>query len=130
MQAGSSIERDPPASSRDGSDCPRWLPQSAAWLALADAELSRLEGASDPDAWAASVDAWQGLGRPYAVAYARWREAEALLAARGDRKLATALLREVVEAARRIGRRTTRTRGRVPGASRPDFARARGAGHA
>jgi DNA-binding CsgD family transcriptional regulator len=82
---------------------PALAPQSAAWLAGADAELGRLEGASDPDAWAASVSAWQGLGRPYAAGYARWRQAEALLAARGDRKLAAALLREVVGTARTLG---------------------------
>jgi ATP/maltotriose-dependent transcriptional regulator MalT len=82
---------------------PALAPQSAAWLAGAEAELGRLEGASDPDAWAASVSAWQGLGRPYAAGYARWRQAEALLAARGDRKLAAALLREVVGTARTLG---------------------------
>ncbi len=82
---------------------PALAPQSATWLASANAELGRLEGASDPDAWAASVRAWQDLGRPVAVAYAQWRQAEALLSTRGDRKLATALLREVVEAARTMG---------------------------
>jgi DNA-binding CsgD family transcriptional regulator len=54
------------------------------------AELGRLEAAYTyarggdpvtlcPDLWAAAAKAWQRLGEPYPTAYARWREAEALL---------------------------------------------------
>jgi DNA-binding CsgD family transcriptional regulator/tetratricopeptide (TPR) repeat protein len=47
--------------------------------ALLDGERSRLEGRSDPDRWQEVAAAWLGLGRPYPAAYARWRQAEALL---------------------------------------------------
>jgi DNA-binding CsgD family transcriptional regulator len=56
-----------------------------ALLALLDAERGRVEGRNDPRAWAIALGRWEGLGRPFQVAYARFREAEAILAARGDR---------------------------------------------
>jgi DNA-binding CsgD family transcriptional regulator/tetratricopeptide (TPR) repeat protein len=52
-------------------------------LLLAKAELSRLEGASDPERWQTAATAWERLGRPFEVAYARFRQAEALLLAGG-----------------------------------------------
>jgi DNA-binding CsgD family transcriptional regulator len=52
--------------------------------------------------WAAAAAAWEGLGRPYPVAYARWREAEALLAAR-DRDGAAASASAAWAIARRLG---------------------------
>jgi DNA-binding CsgD family transcriptional regulator len=52
-------------------------------LLLAKAELSRLEGASDPERWQTAATAWEQLGRPFEVAYARFRQAEALLLAGG-----------------------------------------------
>ena len=57
------------------------MPASAgAEKALWDAELTRLIGAADPGVWQAAIDAWQQLGLGYRAAYARWRQAEALLA--------------------------------------------------
>jgi DNA-binding CsgD family transcriptional regulator/tetratricopeptide (TPR) repeat protein len=50
-------------------------------LLLAKAELSRLEGASDPERWQTAATAWERLGRPFEEAYARFRQAEALLLA-------------------------------------------------
>jgi DNA-binding CsgD family transcriptional regulator len=47
------------------------------------AELTRVAGNPDPEAWAAAAAAWDGLGRPHRTAYARWRQAEALLRAGG-----------------------------------------------
>ena len=47
----------------------------------ARAELSRVEGASDPRRWEAVVQAWEALAEPHAAAYARLRLAEALLLA-------------------------------------------------
>ncbi|MEX1170434.1 MAG: AAA family ATPase [Chloroflexota bacterium] len=82
---------------------PALAAQSAAWTSLTDAEWHRLEGAPDPDAWAACAVAWESLARPYPAAYARWREAETLLAARGDRKRATSALVSVVETATALG---------------------------
>lgn len=82
---------------------PVFEPLSEAWLLLCEAEATRLHRRPDPDAWVACVEAWERPGRPYAVAYARWREAEARLAARGDRGLATTALRAALDTARRLG---------------------------
>ena len=87
-----------------------WGPEFEAHLATCEAEWARVVGEPDPERWQSAVDAWEKAGQPYPAAYARWRLAEALLAARVDR--------ERVERAdeRRAGRR-----------ARPDPARARGA---
>jgi DNA-binding CsgD family transcriptional regulator len=82
-------------------DRPAFEQVSACWLGLCEAEAQRLRRVADPDAWASAAAGWQGLERPYAVAYARYREAEARLSARGDRAVASTALRE----ARRIGDR-------------------------
>jgi tetratricopeptide (TPR) repeat protein len=49
--------------------------QAAVWAG----ELSRLQGRSDPAHWHAAAAGWLALGQPYPAAYARWRQAEALL---------------------------------------------------
>src|SRR5207244_96306 len=74
-------------------------PISIAWVLLSEAEATRLERRPSPDAWVASADAWHQLHRPYAEAYARWREAEARLAARGDRRDAARALRDALQTA-------------------------------
>jgi DNA-binding CsgD family transcriptional regulator len=81
---------------------PALTDQSASWLLLCEAEASRLERRPDPTAWAASVAAWRGLDRPVHLAYARWREAEARLAAGGDRDGAAEALREAHGIAARL----------------------------
>ena len=78
---------------------------SGAWLQLCEAEGTRLHRHPDPDAWVACVRAWDRIDRPYVVAYARWREAEARLAARGDRGLAAEALRISRDIATRLGAR-------------------------
>ena len=89
-------------------------------LATARAYQRRLEGDDDAAVWRHVADAWASLEAPYDVALARWREAEALLAAgvgragrtQAQRPLSTAvklalglhaqpLLRELVELAGR-----------------------------
>jgi len=50
------------------------------YLALCEAEASRLDGASDPAAWAHAAEAWEARSQAYDAAYARYREGEALLA--------------------------------------------------
>jgi ATP/maltotriose-dependent transcriptional regulator MalT len=85
------------------SALPLLAPQATAWMALCDAEARRLRGHADPDAWESVADKWHRLGRPYLAAYAGWRHAEALLGARGDRKLAAEVLRRVVETTDRLG---------------------------
>ena len=47
-------------------------------LAMAEAEWTRLEGRSDPEAWQAAVEAFS-YGAVYQEACCRWRLAEALL---------------------------------------------------
>jgi DNA-binding CsgD family transcriptional regulator len=57
------------------------------------AELARLEGRRDPDAWAGVAQTWESIGRPYHAAYAWYRAAEASLAERGPRAVAERALR-------------------------------------
>jgi DNA-binding NarL/FixJ family response regulator len=90
------------------------------YLALCEAEATRLEGRSDPDAWTTAADLFQGLGQPYVSAYARYREGEAVLATRHDTARARSALREAHAVAIRLGAAPLRaaieevaTRGRV-----------------
>ncbi len=82
---------------------PVFASQSEAWLLLCEAEGTRLHRRADPDAWSASADAWARDGRPYLAAYARWREAEARLAVRGDRGLVAVALRAARDICVRLG---------------------------
>jgi DNA-binding NarL/FixJ family response regulator len=77
-------------------------PVERAWLALAAAELTRAQGRSDHDAWLAAASEWEALERPYWVAIARWRAAEALVDG-GDRDGAAQSARAALETARRLG---------------------------
>jgi DNA-binding CsgD family transcriptional regulator/tetratricopeptide (TPR) repeat protein len=52
---------------------------------LAKAERSRLEGRSDPQAWQRAAVCWERAELSYRAAYARFRQAEALLAAKRPR---------------------------------------------
>jgi DNA-binding CsgD family transcriptional regulator len=81
------------------------LPELAAWQATALAEHTRQQGPSDPAAWAAAVAAWERLGQPYRAAYAGFRQAEALLAAAGDRDTAAQVLGRAAEVTGRLGAR-------------------------
>jgi DNA-binding NarL/FixJ family response regulator len=60
-------------------------PNVAGNLLLAQAERSRLQGDSGPERWRATTAAWDRLDRPFEAAYARYRQAEALLAAHAPR---------------------------------------------
>jgi DNA-binding NarL/FixJ family response regulator len=59
-----------------------------AYRALAVAELVRADGAPDPAPWRVAADHFDALAEPYPAAYARLREAEALLTGGGDRRAA------------------------------------------
>ncbi|MFY1622983.1 helix-turn-helix transcriptional regulator [Micromonospora sp. WMMD723] len=110
------------------------------FLALCTAELSRLDGRGDPDAWARSVAEWDKRNHPYPAAYSRLRQAEALLARRSRSSTATSLLRQAHEMASSLGAvpltseiRTLAGRARVeltgraqPGAGRVPAARTGG----
>jgi DNA-binding CsgD family transcriptional regulator len=69
--------------------------------ALAEAELGRAEGRSEPDAWRAADAGAEG--GPQRTAYARFREAEAVLASRGDRARAIDALLTAHATAQRLG---------------------------
>jgi DNA-binding CsgD family transcriptional regulator len=68
-------------------------PRVTGHLLLAQAERSRLHLRSDPERWEATVAGWEGLEYPFHAAYARFRQAEALLATGRPRAEAEATLR-------------------------------------
>jgi len=78
-------------------------PESIAFEALCVAELSRAHGASVPDAWAAAGERFAALGLPFELAYARWRQAEALILGGGDRAAVADALRQAADIAASLG---------------------------
>jgi ATP/maltotriose-dependent transcriptional regulator MalT len=72
---------------------PEPTPSKVAAAQLADAELARLAGASDPDLWAAIEVAYERVPMPFPAAYARYRRAEALLVKDRTKTIPTDLLR-------------------------------------
>jgi DNA-binding CsgD family transcriptional regulator len=72
-------------------------------LLLARAEQSRLDGRSDPQRWRAAAAAWERIDWPFAAAYARFREAEALLAHGSSRPQAEQALRSAYQTAVALG---------------------------
>jgi hypothetical protein len=117
--------------------------EGCGWLARAEAEWRRADGANDPDAWLAVVEAF-GPAFVYEMARSRWRLAEALAEAgrRDEAKQEWRLAFEVAERLgavplraalanrphrrsrpRRLARRSRRTQDqprRRPGQARPD----------
>jgi DNA-binding CsgD family transcriptional regulator/tetratricopeptide (TPR) repeat protein len=75
---------------------------TAAYALLCEAELDRLERGGDPERWQCAAEAWDALGRPFPAAYARWRQAEALLGRRRAREGAEVLV-AAHAAAERLG---------------------------
>jgi len=75
----------------------------AASLALARAEASRAAGRQEPPLWADAAQEWEVVGRPFEIAYARWREGEALLGAERPRSNARDRLSEAWSIARLLG---------------------------
>jgi predicted ATPase/DNA-binding CsgD family transcriptional regulator len=72
-------------------------------LLLAQGERSRLEGASDPQRWHVAATAWELLQHPFEAAYARFRQAEALLAGGAAREQAEVALRPAHHTAVTLG---------------------------
>jgi DNA-binding NarL/FixJ family response regulator len=70
---------------------------------LAHAERSRLEGRSDPQRWQEAADTWERMERPFDAAYARFRQAEALLATGAPRLLSEQALRSAHRTAVALG---------------------------
>ena len=69
-------------------------PMVRAELLSADAEVSRLEGGSDPARWVAAIEARHELDQPWELAYTRYRHAEAILASGAPAVDAAVPLRE------------------------------------
>ena len=80
-----------------------WGPEFAAHLATCEAEWTRVVGEPDPERWQTAADAWDKAGQPYPAAYARWRQAEALLTRRGARAAATTAVRSAHRTAEQLG---------------------------
>ena len=78
-------------------------PLIEAVLATAEAEGSRLEGRPDPARWADAARRREALGQPWETAYARYRQAEAMLREQGRKQEALALLRDAHRIALRLG---------------------------
>jgi DNA-binding CsgD family transcriptional regulator len=83
------------------------FPVVNALAAGCEAEFTRLESRSDPERWSALADSWDALSRPYEVAYARWRQAEALLARKASRP-AAGVLRQAHQIAGQLDARPLR----------------------
>lgn len=85
------------AASQDGGAVER------AWLAAGLAEQARATAADDAAAlWEAAARHWDELERPYCAALARWRQAEALVAAE-QRAAAAAVATAALDVADRLG---------------------------
>ena len=66
------------------------------------AEAARLAEADDPERWAELAEGWTTLGRPFRVAVARWREAQAA-ERQGARRPAVEALREAYRISTELG---------------------------
>jgi hypothetical protein len=78
-------------------------PELAAVLIQCRAEETRLQGRADPDQWAVAAARWDALSMPYAATYARFREAEALLAGKAPHAQIVGVLRAAHAVAVRLG---------------------------
>ncbi len=77
-------------------------PAARGHLALVRAEHARLTRNGEVEAWAEAVDACREMDEPYPLAYALWRQAEALAVA-GSADAAAAAAGEAAELAGRMG---------------------------
>ena len=82
---------------------PAFAPLAQAYLTLGSAEVSRVEGRSDPTIWSEAAAGWQALAMPHAEAYARFRQAEAVLHRNDSRRAAQEVLRNAHDLARDLG---------------------------
>jgi DNA-binding CsgD family transcriptional regulator/tetratricopeptide (TPR) repeat protein len=80
-------------------------PETAAWLALAEAEAAAAAGTPDFDKWTAAIDNLDAMGLVLKAATARLRYAEAVLTRRGTRQAAIVLISAAHQAANAAGAR-------------------------
>ena len=73
--------------------------------AAAAAECSRISQAGDAALWADATLQWDACGNRYQAAYARWRQAEALLGSGGDRDQVKTLVGDAYAVADDLGAR-------------------------
>jgi DNA-binding CsgD family transcriptional regulator/tetratricopeptide (TPR) repeat protein len=78
-------------------------PNSCGWLALCETEHERACGRATPDQWSDAAVTWERLERHPSAAYARWRQAEALVAVGASTRDASVPLRAAHATAQRIG---------------------------
>jgi DNA-binding SARP family transcriptional activator len=78
-------------------------PLPLAYRAVIEAELSRLRGRGNPSLWRRAAERWLDLDEPLELAYAQWRQAEALLRAGEGRHEAGELLASAAASVRDIG---------------------------
>jgi DNA-binding CsgD family transcriptional regulator/tetratricopeptide (TPR) repeat protein len=71
---------------------------TSAYARLCEAEVAR----GEPGPWQSTAEAWEQLGHPFPATYARWRQAEALLARRRAKEGAAVLV-AAHAAAERLG---------------------------
>ncbi len=83
-------------------------PRALAARAWAAAEASAAGGRADAEAWATAAARFEALGEPYPVAYARLRQAQALLSGRGASAAGASLLRQAHAAVVALGERPLR----------------------
>lgn len=86
------------------------LPPLEAHLVTAVAEISRLEGEADAEAWSVAAARWQELNQLPSLAYARLIEAEAILRLNGATAAVSDALRQVYSAADAMGAQPVRYR--------------------
>ena len=90
---------------RGSSTVPAVRSAIEAFSLMCTAEMGRAEQATDPDAWERAADTWERLQHPYPGAYARMRQAEALLVRRARSTHAADVLRHAEDLARDLGAR-------------------------
>jgi DNA-binding CsgD family transcriptional regulator len=88
---------------RTAAEASAITPNAGSWLALAEAEYARARALVRPESWSQAADIWERLERLPLVAYCRWRQSEALVAAGVSRTEAAVPLREAHAIATRIG---------------------------
>lgn len=80
-----------------------WKREVGCLAAQCDAELARLHGRRDPEAWQQADACWTGLSMPYRAAYCRFRWAEDALASGVDRSKVEPVIEELRDYLGRIG---------------------------
>jgi DNA-binding CsgD family transcriptional regulator/Tfp pilus assembly protein PilF len=80
-------------------------PETLAFAAQCRAEAARAAGAPDPETWAAAAEGFARLAHPFELGYARWRQAEAIVLAGGDRAAAAEVLAEAAALAAHVDAR-------------------------